>query len=180
MADGKYIAIDPATGRLKEEQAAQTSAGAGDANKVPRLNANGKIDDTMLPALGVASRTINASENLAAGDKVNIYDNSGTEAVRKANASDVTKPCHGYVKDAVTSGNPATVYTDGQNTAYPIGSFVAADVGATVFLSTTGGQVTKTPPAATGNLLQRIGEIVEVTATNLVIRFSPDQGITRA
>ena len=94
-----------------------TSAGAGDSGKVVALDAAGKIDATMMP-VGVAAdtATIAASEALAAGDLVNIYNNAGTANVRKADGSTSGKDAHGFVISAVLSLGNATVYFEGSNT----------------------------------------------------------------
>jgi hypothetical protein len=96
------------------------------------------------------TKTITASENLAANDLVNIYNSSGAKA-RKANATDGTKPAHGYVKAAVVSGDPAIVYFDGENDG------VAGLTPGTYFLSTVGGQMTTAVPSANGNIAQKVG-----------------------
>src|SRR3546814_9813597 len=85
------------------------------------------------------TQTLTATENLAVNDLVNIYNSSGAK-VRKANATDGTKPAHGYVKEAVVSGNPAIVFFDGENAG------LSGLTAGTYFLSTTGGQMSTSPP----------------------------------
>ncbi len=167
----KFIQID-SSGRLAEKASVDTSAGAGDAGKVVALDAAGKINENMMPT-GVSAETkvANASEALAENDVVNFWDDTGTLKVRKANATDATKPAHGYVKAAVTEGNPATVYTDG---LLP-GSGLT--IGSRYFLSAaTGGAVTATAPTGTGNILQVVG--VAISATE--IKFEPQDPVIRA
>lgn len=96
------------------------------------------------------TQTLTATENLAANDLVNIYNSSGAK-VRKANATDGTKPAHGYVKEAVVSGNPAIVFFDGENAG------LSGLTAGTYFLSTTGGQMSTSPPSADGNIAQKVG-----------------------
>lgn len=96
------------------------------------------------------TKTITATEALAANDLVNVYSSSGAK-VRKANATDGTKPAHGYVKAAVVSGDPAIVYFDGENDG------VSGLTPGTYFLSTTGGQMVTAPPSANGNIAQKVG-----------------------
>ena len=101
---------------LKEKAGVVTSAGAANAGDIPALDSSGKLDTTVLPSgIGAATKVVVASESLTAGDFVNIYDNAGTASVRKANATDTTKPTHGFVKAGVSSGANATVYLDGEN-----------------------------------------------------------------
>ncbi len=169
MAD-KYLKVG-SNGNLEEVEATVQSAGAGNAGDIPALGADGKLDDTVMPdGIGAETVVLAASENLAENDVVNIFDDSGTTKCRKADATDATKPAHGYVKAAVTSGSNATVYTDG----YLPGTGLT--VGSKYFLSTTPGEVTTTPPASTGNILQKIGVAVSTTA----IKFEPLTPIVRA
>lgn len=102
------------------------------------------------PPPPVTSRTVTATEALAANDMVNIYNSSGAK-VRKASAADGTKIAHGYVKAAVASGDPAVVFFDGENSA------MSSLTPGTYYLSTTGGQVTSNPPSGNGNVVQRVG-----------------------
>lgn len=165
MAD-KYLTIDATTGFDRLIDAQQTSAGAGDAGKIVALSSNGRLDSTVMPpGIGASTLTINATEALSAGNYVNIYNNGGTKGVRKASATDSTKPAHGFVLASVSSSANATVYLDGQNTAIPVGTFTAADVGKRLFLSTTAGAVTTLPSMSTGNIIQQLGDIVDVSAT---------------
>ena len=156
MAD-KYIANN--AGLLSEVEAIDTSAGAGDAGKIPALDAAGRLDNSMMPVgIGTDTAVIQASENLAAGDFVNVH-NSGGARVRKADASN-GREAHGFVLDSVTSGNNATVYFEGQNTG------VLSATPGVVYLSTTAGGFTDTAPSTAGQTVQRIGVAVSSTAIN--------------
>lgn len=138
-----------------------TSAGAGDAGKLVALDASGKIDSTMMPVgIGADTASIQASENLAAGDFVNIYDSAGAR-VRKADASTSGKEAHGFVLSATSSGAQATVYFEGTNTQ------VSGQTPGDVFLSpSTPGVGTGTAPSAAGQVVQKIGVAVSATAVN--------------
>jgi hypothetical protein len=93
MAGNKYIAM--IAGLLTEVAASQTSAGAGDAGKIPALDAAGKLDTTFMPTgVGADTASITTSEALAAGDLVNIHNSTGAKA-RKADASVSGKEAHG-------------------------------------------------------------------------------------
>lgn len=140
--------------------ATTSSAGAGDAAKIVQLDGTGRIDNTMMPVgIGVDVATIAAGENLAAGDFVNIYNDSGAKA-RKADATTSGKEAHGFVLAAVTSGNNATVYFEGTNTG------VTGLTPGVVFLSATAGVATGTAPSSSGNVVQRLGVAVSATAVN--------------
>lgn len=182
--------IKNSSGTLTEETALTTSAGAGDAQKLPALNASGvldltitngknasagagdagklvaldsagRIDTTMMP-VGVAADValITASEALAAGDFVNIWNSSGTAKARKADATTSGKEAHGFVIAAVNNAATATVYFEGSNTA------VTGQTPGVVFLSATAGLATSTAPSSSGNVVQRIGFATSATSIN--------------
>lgn len=140
--------------------ATTSSAGAGDAAKIVQLDGTGRIDNTMMPVgVGADVATIAAGENLAAGDFVNVYNDSVAKA-RKADATTSGKEAHGFVLAAVTSGNNATVYFEGTNTG------VTGLTPGVVFLATTAGGATGTAPSSSGNVVQRLGVAVSATAIN--------------
>lgn len=157
----KYLAN---SGGLKiEVQPVNISVGAGDAGKVAQLDAAGKWDISMMPT-GVGAEVVVAasSENLTAGNWVNLYNNAGTINVRKADATTNAKPAHGFVLANVTSPANATVYLiSGQNSATS-----GKTVGAKQWLDTTAGASTETAPSASGNIVQLLG--VATSATNVI------------
>lgn len=147
--------IDPAI-----LNAASSSAGAADAAKLAQLGGDGRLDSTMLPiGIGADTGIITASEALAAGDFVNIWNSTGAKA-RKADATVAGKQADGFVLVGVSASAPATVYFEGTNTA------VTGQVPGPVFLSTTAGQATDTPPSASGNIQQPIGTATSTTSIN--------------
>lgn len=155
----KYLSLN--SGVPTEVEAAASSAGAADAGKVIALNASGDLDSSMLPpGIGADTSTIAATENLAAGDFVNIYNSSGAK-VRKADASTAGKHAHGFVLAAVTSGNNATVYHEGTNN-----QVTGATAGDVYLSASTPGGFTSTPPSSTGNVVQRLGVAVSATEIN--------------
>lgn len=163
MAD-KYLELN-AAGRPQQKEPA-TTGGAGQAGKIIALGNDGLIPPSMLGSVGTPSLSANASENLTAGDFVNIFYTGGAVNARKANATDSTLPANGYVVTSVSSGSPVDVYTDGFNSQIPLASFTTADVGKRVFLSTTAGTITLTPSIdTTGRLVQMLGVIFGVGGT---------------
>jgi len=155
----KYI--EQNAGNLKEVQPVSASAGAADANKMVELDAAGRIDSSMMPVgIGADTSSIITSEDLAAGDFVNIYDNVGTATARKADASTAGKEAHGFVIASTVSPAAATVYFENSNT-----QVTGQTIGA-VFLSTTPGASTSTAPSATGNMVQKIGVATSATSIN--------------
>ena len=162
-----YLDIDTTTGRLARKSATDTSAGASDGGKVIALASNGKIDPTLIDstALGGGGDAIVCTEALSAGDWVNIYLSGGVRKCRKALATDASKPAHGFVTSAFSSGATATVYRSGTNTKVGLTGFTSSDIGTPVFLSaTTSGATTKTPPSTIGQLLQRLGYVSDVNS----------------
>lgn len=147
-------------GQITEKAAIQTSAGAGDAGKIPALDSTGRIDNSMMPVgIGADTAQITASEALAAGDWVNVHNSTGAK-VRKADATTAGKEAHGFVLAAVANGATATVYFEGSNTQ------VSGQTPGVVFLSTTPGQGTPTAPSSAGNIVQRLGFAVSATVVN--------------
>lgn len=158
MAAKKFLRL--VNGVLTEIFGVQASAGAGNAGDLVSLDDSGRIDNSMMPVgIGADTSTISASETLAAGDWVNVWNNSGAK-VRKADATTAGKEAHGFVLAAVTSGNPATVYFEGTNTQ------VTGQTPGPVYLQTTAGTGGTTIPSASGNVVQQIGVAVSATAVN--------------
>lgn len=146
---------------LTEVFGVQASAGAANAGDIVALDDSGRIDNSMMPVgIGADTASIQASENLAAGDWVNVWDSTGSFRARKADATTAGKEAHGFVLSAVTSGNPATVYFEGTNTQ------VSGQTPGAVFLQTTAGIGGATVPSASGNVVQQIGVAVSATAVN--------------
>ena len=178
-------------GQLQEVASISTSAGAADAGKIIATNASGQIDvsflnttvssspnklvmtgadgrlDISVLPVGVGADTavIPASEALAAGDLVNIWNNSGTANVRKADASTAGKEAHGFVLAAVASGASATVYFEGTNTQ------LSGLTPGRQYLSTTPGKCSSTAPTGSGQVVQVVGFAISATAMNFQSRI---------
>lgn len=171
MAGDKYIKNN--SGQLTEVSATQTG-GSGNENKIPALDSNGKFDTTMMPTGVVAdTASILASENLAAGDLVNIYDNSGTANCRKADASAASagKIAHGFVLSSVTSGQNALVYLEGLDTGQ-----TGLTAGVLYLSGSTPGKATATAPSTSGYTVQRVGTAVSAASFD----FNPSDSILLA
>ena len=141
--------------------AKNTSAGASDAGKLAMLDAAGKLDVTFMPVgIGADTASIVASETLVAGDFVNVWNNGGTANIRKADATTSGKEAHGFVLAGVSSAASGTVYFEGTNTQ------LSGLTPGPQWLSTTAGRCTATAPSATGNSVQRIGFAISATAMN--------------
>lgn len=168
----KYIASSP-TG-LTEVQGLVTSTGAADQFKIVSTNNAGLLDLSLMPSgIGPDTASVVASENLAAGDFVNIWNDTGTAKARKADANTSGKHAHGFVLAAVTSGDPATVYLEGTNT-----QITGATPGDLFLSATTAGGFASTPPnpGTAGQVVQRLG----VATSANTISFEPAQPIILA
>ena len=108
-----------------------------------------------------------ASETIAAGNFVNIHANSGAK-VRKANATDATKPVNGWAPAGIASAASGTI----QGPGTLITGLSGLTPGVPYYLSTTGGGLIATPPSSSGNLVQHVGVALSATA----LFFYPQQG----
>ena len=164
MAGEKFLKHDTAGGFT--ETVATQAGGAGNENKVPALDAAGRLDATMMPTgIGADTASIVANGALSAGDFVNIYDNAGTVTCRVADASALGTRAHGFVLSAVADAAMATVYFEGENN----GAGVSGMVGGDVFLSETAGKATATAPTTSAAIVQKLGVAISATGINVEI-----------
>ncbi len=157
--DGKFLNLE--SGKKKLDQAINASTGASDASKIVRTDGTGRLDSSLLPVgIGADTLSIEASETLAAGDFVNIFDDSGTAKVRKADATN-SRDSNGFVLSGVTSGNNIDVYFEGTNT-----QLSGMTIGARQYLGATG-SVTETPNTTSGQISQYLGKASSATQLNV-------------
>lgn len=191
LSTKKFVRLN--AGIFVEEFALTTSAGAADANKIPALNANGVLDVTILNAVSVSagagsagktvilnasgqidltmmptgvgpdSATVTASEALASGDLVNVYNNASTANARKADGSTTGKEASGFVLAAVANAGAATVYFNGNNNQ------VTGLTPGMQFLGATAGKSVAAALTTSGQTSQMVG--YATSATNL--NFQP-------
>lgn len=160
MPPKKFIRTGTGNDLFEEVAGVAVSAGAPNAGDIPALDDAGKLDVSVMPAgIGADTSVVPSSENLAAGDLVNLWNDGGVAKARKADATTTGKQADGFVLSAVTSPANATVYHDGTNTQ------VTALTPGKQWLSTTPGKSTNTRPAASGNIQQPVG--FATTATSL-------------
>jgi len=155
----KYVRIGTGAADLQEIEATVESTGASEAGNIIGLDAGGKLDESLFPTgIGADTKLIEASENLSAGDFVNVFNDSGTVKVRRADASSVGREANGFVLSAVTAPNNATVYFSGIND-----ELTGLDLGAIYYLSTTAGDVATTRPSTAGQFVQKLGRTLSAT-----------------
>lgn len=164
MAAQKFLAL--VSGKIKEVFASATST----ADAIIAADSSGKIDVSFLPT-GVGAEVViaPASENLVAGNFVNLYDNGGAINVRKADATTNAKQAHGFVLSNVTSPANATVFFESNTNTAVSGLTVGADY---VLSKTTPGGLTEigtfSAAQAAGNIVQFIGRAQTATAINFI------------
>ncbi len=108
------------------------------------------------------SFTALAGENLVAGDIVRFDTSANPGRVLKAqaNSADNGDVC-GVVKDAVSSGNAATVYTVGSVPVLFQSTPASSNNGSRVYLDpSNAGKATLTPPSGAGESIYLIGRLV--------------------
>lgn len=158
MAD-KYKSL--VNGRDTMIEATVASVGIGSAGKIVGLDASGKLDVTLLPVgVGPDVATLVTSENLSAGNYVNIYNNAGTPTARKADASN-DRPAHGFVKASSTSPASAVVYFEGPND-----NLSSLTPGSRYYLGAAGVPTLTVPVTPTASILQFLGMAISATAIN--------------
>lgn len=169
MAAQKFLTL--ISGVFTEIQAILTSAGSGDSGKLPALDSTGRLDQTFMP-VGVVPdvKTYITSENLSAGNLVNIFDNSTVPTARKADCSN-GRIAMGFVLTATTSPAVATVYFPGVTNT----GLSGMTSGILQYLSTAGA-ISATAPSTSGYVSQQVGYAGSATE----LPFNPQVGVTLA
>lgn len=162
--------LDLVGGKLKRVMAIVTSAGAGDAGKIPALGSDGKLHESFMPA-GIGANVVVAvaSEAIGAGKFFDLFSDAGTIKMRLADNSN-GRPAWGYVRTAVEADASGTGYR--LNTANA--SLSGLTVGADYWLGTAGGVISTPldPDTDVGKLSQYLGKAS--SATELVTaEFAP-------
>lgn len=155
-----YIKVD-ANGDLLYANAKNSSTGPSDSDEMVKLNAQGKIDVTMLPNTDGSS--IQAGENLAARDIV--YIDAASEG-KKAVATGMNSVGIGFVADSINDTASGIYYQQGELSGFS--SLAPNDV---YFLSETiPGGITNNPPALSGQVIQKVGRAKD--ASTLIIEIA--------
>jgi len=153
----KYINIEG-------DEVAFTQTGPGTQGQGIGLGSLGTIDPTLMPSgVGPSVISVVSSENIAAGSLVNLYLSGGVLKVQNANATDNTKPYHGFILTGVVSPAAAKVYLPGS----VISGLSGLTIGADYYLSLSNGAVTiSTSVLGTysgGNIIQYVGVAISAT-----------------
>lgn len=137
---------------LKDVSASEITTGFMDGER---------IQDYSIPMDKMSAIPVTCAENVTAGDLVHIANNAGVAVVYRADA-DALRACHGFVLETKAAGQVVKVYSYGYN---PMMSGLTPGV---VFLSTTPGAATNSPPITAGRLSQRVGFAVSPNVMNFV------------
>jgi hypothetical protein len=142
-------------------EVAFTQTGPGTQGQGVGLNSAGVVDGSLMPAgYGPTKITVTTSAVLVAGALVNLWNNSGTINARNANATDNTKPYHGFVLSGYGSSVSATVYLPGAIISGLSGLTIAKDY----YLNTTDGTMVQDISSFTGgNIIQYVGYSISTT-----------------
>lgn len=167
----KHIYWDDDKQMYVEREPIDSSSGSEDSGKHILTDANGRVDETFMPA-GVATDLVpdvEASEDVSAGDLVNLHDDTGLK-MRLADASNGRR-AHGFVKSGASTGETANVYLPSTPNEEVTGLTVAS-----IYYLDTGGDVTETAPTSSGHIVQEVGY---ATADGELF-FDPQEPIERA
>lgn len=162
----KYLERNVASGRVAEVQPVVTSAGAGDASKIPQLDANGLLDPSLMPS-GIVADQFTANSNGTITSKDLVYlEAAGT--IARASAAAAGNAAMGWATSGVGTGVPVTMQLEGKITGMS-----GLTAGSRYYLSETPGAITATPVAGSGKLHQYVGTALSTT----VLNFEPDDSI---
>jgi len=175
VADGELLAYDNAT----SDWINQTTTELGVMQLDPYFDVNdegavAQWDGTKLEVSfpDQLYMLVQAGENIVKGDVVYVTGDAGNGRfiVAKADASDPNKmPAVGLAPAAIGSGNNGKIVSFGR----AIGLDTAGmTVGKPVYVDTTAGGITKDKPTGPTHLIQNIGIVSEVDATNGVIKVT--------
>lgn len=120
---------------------------------------------------------LEAAEDLAAFDLVNIFNDGGTQKARLAVNTDPAKRADAFVVEAAAGGGSLTTGSD--VVLFFGGNIITSSgltPGAMMFLSDTPGKMTATPPTAAGSIVQQIGTAISPTE----VIFEPGQTVELA
>lgn len=140
-----------------------------DASAITQGEMNGGLiaDNTVAPDKLVAG-TVVASEALAQGDLVHVWNDSGLFMARKASAAPgAAYEAHGFVLEAAAIGASVPVYHQGYD------PFLSSLSPGPQYLSTDAGRASSTPPAKAGSLVQQVG----FAPNDYTLNFSPDRPV---
>lgn len=172
MAAPKYLAW--LSGRRSEVTALQTSAGAGDADKIVATGPGGTLDPSLMPP-GIVPDQFAGTSNGAITIRDLCSVDLTTGLISRASAAAGGKQCDGWAQSSVATGQPITIQLEGKLTGLS-----GLTPGARYFLSdsTPGSYMIAPGPVTTtaGKLAQYIGTAMSAT----VLNFEPEDSTVLA
>lgn len=165
--DGQVLIGDTALGNFAK---AAITAGTG----ISVTNGAGSITIAATGAASFVDVVTTAFETLAINDLVGFVNDGGTPRVQKVDSNVTTRqgPVGFTLAAAAANGDAVTVRISGV-AAVATGRFdtapAAADVGKRVFMSVTAGQITLTAPTTSGDVVQRVGILVDGSGSPKVL-----------
>ena len=136
------------------------SEGSSDADKLVALDAQGRLDPSLIPSTisSTIQRQYIATEAIPANRFVNIYDNSGTTSVRLASHEN-GYAASGFVTVSVADTEMATIFLC--KLEVTVTGVVGAAFGLPVFLGESGQIVSAVPSFTEGRVWQQLGKYVD-------------------
>lgn len=162
MPAPRYLRLNDATKKKEEGLGIQSSSGVADGGKLISTDDDGFLDPSFLRDGEVLIRE--ASEDLDAGDFVNVFDDGGVAKARKAEASGPSTKAVGYITNNFLDGEQATILGEGI-----LSGQTGLTIGEPVFLSLTAGDITQTPPTGVGEIWQQVGVAISATEVRVEI-----------
>jgi hypothetical protein len=146
-------------------------AADGSADEVLTTDGSGNLSWSAIPTGESVDISGTAGEALLEGDLVVFLDDAGTPKIYKADATggDNRPNPVGFATAAASAGAAVVVRVAGSAPALFAAAPAAASVGSKVYMSATTGQVTLTAPTSSGDLVQRVGILVQGGASPLVL-----------
>lgn len=115
-----------------------------------------------------------SGSTLAKGTPVAIVgysSGSNRPLVAPADANDATRmPCIGLIADQITNNANGAVIATGVAQGYDTSSFTAGDI---VYISTTAGDLTTSPPTGETSQIQNIGKVTKVASNGRILVMGP-------
>ena len=137
-----------------------TSVGIGTTTLSEALTVNGRVEaeEFIGDLRGAVVFKANAGEDISKGEAVYISGISGNKTVVSlADADDASKmPAFGIAAETASSGSDITIVTFGRINNLDTSSYTE---GEELFVSTTAGELTNTPPAGESALLQKLAKV---------------------
>jgi hypothetical protein len=117
------------------------------------------------PRLSTPTIVLSAGEAVGQGDWLRVEYDGGESKVFRADATTPAGKAIGFSVESRGIDDPVQVFTYGENPYCTFPLLTSDDVGATIFLSTTPGRGTLTPPSGDDMLIQPLGTLTRMTSS---------------